>query len=144
VSELDKALDALDGEGTVQVDRGSHQAEVEVADAGRLGVSVRRVRVHRSEPVDVAQEAMELPNRLRSLPERVTPVEVDPTLGGARLRTDPDDLRGGEFFEVDVSADETTVQRTRIDEEGDRHSADFTLTREQLDRLIDEAAGPPS
>lgn len=141
--ELDQALDALpEGGGTVEVDRGTHAAEIEVSDADRLGVSVRRVRVRRQEPLDVAHEALVLPERLRALPERVRAVEVDPGLGGARLRTDPDELRGDGYFEVDVEADATEIRRTRLGDGGEREATDFTLTREQLDRLIDEAAGP--
>jgi len=140
---LNDALDALDGAGTVEVERPGGRAEVDVVDAGRLGVSVRRVKVHRDQAVDVADEARELPERLRALPERVAPVEVDPTLGGARLRTRPDELRGRDFFEVDVAPHDTEVRRTRIDEDGQRHPADFTLTREQLERLIEQTGGPP-
>jgi len=138
---LDEALDALEGQGTIEVERTGGRAEVDVVDADRLGVSVRRVKVTRDAPVDVAEEAAALPERIRALPERVEPVEVAPKLGGARLRTRPEDLRGDEFYEVDVTPHDTEVRRTRVDEHGDRAGTDFTLTRDQLDRLIDEAAG---
>jgi hypothetical protein len=144
VSELDDALDELSGPGTISVDRDGHRAEVDVVDADRLGVSIRRLRVERERPVDVVDEAHALPERLRSLPERVRAVEIDPHLGGSVLRTEPDDLRDDEFFEVQVRPDHTEVRRTRVTDDGDRQGADFTLTRQQLDRLIDEAAGPRS
>ncbi len=142
---LDGALDALPREGgEVEVQRGGCRAHVEVAEVDRLGVRVRKVEISRDQPVDVAREARELPERVRSLPERLAPVEVAPELGGARLRTRPEELRstrgGREFFEVDVEPLRTTVRRSRVTEDG-RQPADFTLTRDQLDRLIDETRG---
>jgi len=144
VDELNDALDALDGSGTIDVARPGGRAQVDVVDAGRLGVSVRRVKVHRDQPVDVVEEAAALPERLRALPDRIAPVEVDPVLGGARLRTRPDDLRGADYFEVDVQPHDTEIRRTLVGDDGERASADFTLTREQLERLIDQAGGPMS
>lgn len=138
---LDDALDALEGTGTVHIDRSSGHAEVDVVDADRIGVRVRGVRVHRDRDVDVGEEAYALPERLRSLPDRIEPVEVAPTLGGARLRSRPDEMRGSEYFEVDVAPRRTDIRRTRVDDHGDRHEVDWTVTRDQLDRLIDEADG---
>lgn len=142
MKDLDDALDALPaGGGKVTVDRPGAKATVDVVDADRLGVRVRGVRVDREGPVDVAKEAAALPERLRALPDRVAPVEVAPELGGARLRTRPDELRGREWFEVDVEPARTSIRRTKVDEDGDRSAADWTMTREQLDRLIDETKG---
>jgi hypothetical protein len=141
-SHLDEELDQVPpGGGTVRVDREGGRAKVEVLEADRLGVRVRGVEVTRDRPIDVGEEARALPERLRALPERVEPVEVDPTLGGARLRTRPDDMRGKEYFEVDVEASRTSIRRTKVGEKGERVDTDWTMTREQLDRLIDETAG---
>jgi hypothetical protein len=140
--QLDRALDALpEGGGTVTVDRSGASAEVDVTDVDRLGVRIREVRVHRERAVDVEAEARALPDRVRSLPERIVPVEVDPSLGGARLRTRPEELREREYFEVDVAPRDTTVRRTRIEEDGSRSPSDWTMTRDQLDRLIGETSG---
>ncbi|MBX2796932.1 MAG: hypothetical protein KTR31_04660 [Myxococcales bacterium] len=139
---LDEALDELEGPtGTVEVDTGSGQAEVDVVDVDRLGVRIRGVRVRREKEVDVKREAAALPERLRALPDRVQPVEVAPELGGARLRSPPD--RRQEYFEVDVAPDGTDIRRTRVDSDGERHPVDWTMTRDQLDRLIDEASDEP-
>lgn len=141
---LDQALDALpDGRGTVEVERPGASAEIDVLDVDRLGVRVRGVRVRRAEPIDVADEARALPDRMRSLPDRIAPVEVAPELGGARLRTRPDELRGREHFEVDVAPDRTDIRRTRVGDDGAREVTDWTMTREQLDKLIDETSGRP-
>lgn len=138
---LDDALDGLKGRsGTIEVDRDAHSAEVDVVEADRIGVRVKGVRVRRDGPLDVAREAEALPDRLRSLSDPVSPVEVEPSLGGARLRGEPD--RDRRYFEVDVQPDYTDIRRTRVDDQGDRQEADWTMTRDQLDRLIDEAAGP--
>lgn len=138
MSGLDDVLDGLPEEGgTATVDRGDRRARVDVVEADRIGVRIRKLEVERDQPVDVAREARELPDRVRSLPDRIAPVEIAPSLGGARLRTRPDELRGREYFEVDVEPQRTTVRRTRATDDG-REPVDFTLTREQLERLIDE------
>lgn len=141
-TDLDDMLDRVPaGGGTVSVQREGTRAKVEVLEADKLGVRVRGVEVTRGRPVDVSEEARALPERLRALPERVAPVEVDPTLGGARLRTRPEELRGREFFEVDVGVSRTSIRRTKVGEHGERMDTDWTMTREQLDRLIDETSG---
>jgi len=136
---LNKALDDLDGAGTVEVDRDGGSAEVDVVDADRIGVRVKGVRVRHDGPVDVEREARALPDRLRSLPDPVEPVEVAPDLGGAILRGDPDSQR--RYFEVDVQPDRTDIHRRQVGDDGERHEADWSMTRDQLDRLIDEAGG---
>jgi hypothetical protein len=139
---IDQALDALPaGGGAVTVGREGATATVDAVDADRIGVRVRGVRVDRDAPIDIVEEARALPERLRSLPDRVAPVEVAPDLGGARLRTRPEELRGREWFEVDVEAGGTSIRKVRAEADGRRVPVDWTVTREQLDRLIDEAVG---
>ena len=110
-------------------------------DRDRLGVRVSRVRVHKGHAVDVTREAQDLPRRLRALPERLVPVEIDAAHGGAVLRTAVDEMRRREFFEVQVAgSQDLDVRRYRVDEQGDRQAIDWTMSREQLGRLIDELA----
>lgn len=132
---MNEALDALDGPGTIDIPTDKGRAEVDVVEADRLGVRVSRVKVERSER-DVAQEAHALPGRLRSLPDRVEPSEVAPGLGGAILRTVPEEVRG-RYFEVDVRPHHTEVRRVKVTD-GERDGDDFVLTREQLEQLVDE------
>lgn len=133
---LDDALDALDGPGIARVPREQGQAEVDVIEVDRLGVRVRSVKVER-EQRDLAEEALALPDRLRALPERVVPCEIAPTLGGATLRTDPEEMIRGRYFEVQVTPGSSEVRRVRV-EDGERHPDDFVLTREQLGNLVDQ------
>lgn len=146
--KLDDALDALPPTGgTFTIPTGpsdtdrTTSAEVDVVDVDRLGVRVRAVRVTRERPIDLETEARALPDRIRALPDRLAPVEIDAGLGGARLRTRPDDYQRREFFEVDVEPLRTTVRRSRVDDDGTRTPTDWTMTREQLERLIDETTG---
>jgi len=137
-SQLDDALDQAPKQATVEVTDGERRAEVDVTDVDRLGVKVRRVKVHRQAPRPIAEEARALPERLRSLPERVEPVEVDPELGGASLRSRPGDMRDREFFQVDIEGeDEVEVRRYKA-KEGGREELDWVMTRGQLGRLLDE------
>lgn len=132
--------DALDrGEtGIVRAEEGGASAEADVVESDRLGVRLRGVRVRRAGPIDVAEEAAALPDRVRSLDERLAPLEVDPGLGGAILRTAPDEVRDGEFYELGVHADGgIDLSRQRTAEAG-REPVDWTMTRRQLGRLLGE------
>ena len=139
-SPLDEALDALGGAGTATVHGDGTTTDIDVTDVDRLGVKVREIRVHREHPCDIVQEAHRLPEQLRALPERVEPIEVDASLGGARLRSAPQG-EDREMIEVDLQAHSTTIRRTVRDDDGGRSSHDFTLTREQLERLVGQAGG---
>ena len=143
---MQRALDEAQQEGAeaaggrkLRASAGGKKAEVHLLDVDRIGVKVRRVRVSRDEALDVAKEAVALPQRARSLPDPVVPIEVDRELGQAILRTDPDQLRRREFFEVDVRAGgDVDVQRFKVSDGGERDRIDWTMTREQLGRLLDE------
>lgn len=135
---LGKALDeALDrGEpGTVVAEAGGRRVEAEVVDVDRLGVRLGRVKVSAAGPRDVEAIAREWPEKLRSLPDRVAPVEVDAGLGGAVFRSEPDAEQG--WFEVEVRGAEAEIGRRRRTEAG-REAVDWTMTREGLRRLVEE------
>ena len=138
MTDLDQQLDAwAPGEGAVEVSGEGRSASIDVVDVDRLGVRVRDVRVRHDAPRDVVAEAGALPDRCRSLPGRIEAQEVAPTLGGAILRTPADRMRHGRFFEVEVQTDHTRVRRYEV-ANGERHPADWTMTREQLDELLHE------
>lgn len=140
---LDEALDAQGAEpGTVEARHGGAAATAEVEASGPIGVRLRRLRVERDRPADIAEEAAALPERLAGcLPERVVPVEVDPRLGGAVLRTDPEELGEEGFTEIEVGPEHSTVQRLRPDLEGGRTSHSWDLTRRDLRGLVDGLRG---
>ena len=137
---LNDALDEMDEpSGEVYAELNGTQATVDVVAVDRLGVKVREIRVRRNEPFELVTECESLPERIRSLPHRVQPVEVDPTLGGGVLRSRPEEMRKKEFYQVDLSGDRSVgVRRYRVQSDGQRKQTDFTLTREQLGDLIDE------
>lgn len=141
---LDQRLTPGMPAGTVGVDApDGGRAEVEVVEVDRLGASVRGVRVRAAEAGSIAGQAARLPDALRSLPERVVPVEVDPGLGGAILRSEPREVRDHEFFEVRTDGREATIERVRGEA---RERVPFTLTREELGRLVervDDAMAEP-
>lgn len=136
---IDQALtDHPGGSGEVSVEKDGGSAVVDVADVDRLGVRLRKLKVTRREARDPLQEVASLPERLRSLPERVVPIEVDPHLGGGTLRTAPGEVRDREFFEIDVRGERDVEVRRYKATEGGREEADWVVTRKQLERLIDE------
>ena len=143
MSGLREALDArLDaGEtGTVEVSTNDASATVDVVAVGPLGARVRRIEV-RGERGGVEQVAASLPHDLRALPEPIEAVEVDASLGGAILRTPPEAMEQGEFFEVEVRGDSVAIDRYRR-QPGGRESIDYDLTRKQLGRLVDALEHP--
>lgn len=141
MSGLGDALDrAIAGPGVVRVEHEGRVAEVDVVDADRLGVRVLRVRmegVGRAGPQAVRDAAERLPDALRALPDRMVTVEVAPTLGGAVLRSAPEDVRNREFFEARTDGRVTEVERVRVGTTG-REPVPFTMTREALGRIVDK------
>ena len=79
-------------------------------------------------------------HNVRELGGRLVPVEVDERLGGGSLRTRTRDLRGGRFYEVELDGAGATVDRYKVGEDGGRERQPYTLTREQLGRLVDDLA----
>ncbi|MDO9280630.1 MAG: hypothetical protein Q7U06_01910 [Pseudomonadota bacterium] len=130
--------DRLDGTlapGVVRVDEGGVHAEVDVVDVDRLGVSVRGVKVRTDSGTgDVVDHAARLPRALGALADKLRPIEVDPTLGGAVLRSK---VRRQEYFEVRSDGREVSVEKLRRGPDG-RAAVPFTLTREQLGRLVED------
>ena len=141
--DLQKALDALPDEGgTATVADPAGEVQVEVSEVDRLGVRIRGLSVGHAAPVDIVEEAAELPERLRVIPERLVPVEVAPVLEGATIRTSPGDMRRREFFEIEVTPTQTEVKRYKVGDDGSRRTVDWTMTREQLEGLVEQARPP--
>lgn len=136
---IDQALDRVRAGGMAQIDQGSTQAEVEVIEADRIGIKVRRVRVERDRDYEVHGIAERWPRTVRSLPDRLHPVEVEPRLGGATLRSDPEDQVDDTFMEVEVRGSAAEVTRHRR-LPGGREQTEWSMTREQLRGLLDALA----
>jgi hypothetical protein len=139
---LERALSQQSGPGRVVAASDGRSVEVDVIDVDRLGARVRGVHVVRSAPFDLERLVEEAPDVLRDLPERVIPVEVDPTLGGATLRSRPAEVRDHTYTDVEIRGSEARVFRHRRVRGTDPEPADWTLTREQLGRVVDALAGP--
>lgn len=133
---------AIKGAGEVTVQDGSgRRATLHVRDADRLAVELEGIDVHA--PADLGDRAGHLARELRPGGERLRAFEIDPRLGGATLRTHPEDMRGRRFFEVDVHPDGARLRRLGVDDAGRRAAEGFTVTREQLGRLVDTLAAEP-
>lgn len=135
--KLDDLMPAGTAPGTIRAEsEAGDAAEVEVVEVDRLGASIRGVRVTSSERASVEGQAARLPEALRSLPERVVPLEVDGRLGGAVLRSAPEEMEGPEFYEVRTDGRSASLERLRGGENGPER-VPFTVTRDQLGRLVD-------
>jgi hypothetical protein len=122
--------------GRVLAERDGWCVEVDVEDLDRLGASVHGIRVRAPHPGSITRQAERFPETMRALPERLVPLEVEPRLGGAVLRSDPEDMRGRDYYEVRTDGREASLGRMRIGPDG-RERIPFTVTREQLGRLVD-------
>ncbi len=138
---LDEALDSCTGSGSVDAREGDVSAEVDVVEVDRLGVRIRGITVRRGADHDPEAVARDWPRRLRDLPERLVPVEVDPELGGTTLRSDPDEMRDDTFTEVEVRGAEARVRRFRAPRGQAREPVEWTTTRDGLGRLVEDLAG---
>ncbi|TVQ88764.1 MAG: hypothetical protein EA397_16335 [Deltaproteobacteria bacterium] len=133
---IDLALDGVRAGGTAQIEGAGTQTEIEVVESDRLGVKVRRIRVERDRAYDVEALGDRWPKTVRQLPDRLKPVEIEPRLGGATLRSDPEDRVDDTFMEVEVRDRAAEVQRQRTTPAG-REASDWSMTREQLRGLLD-------
>jgi len=135
---------AVSGPGSVSVEANGTQVDAEVTASGPVGVRLYRLRVRPTVdgPVDLHRRASGISDDVRPGGERLDAVEVDPGLGGGVLRTTPDDIRGGRYYEVGIRpGGEADVRRLRVDpSSGERLEAPFDLTRQQLEELVDGLA----
>lgn len=142
--QLDEAL-ARDGDGRAELHGPGWTAQLDHGEAGPVGVVVERLRVE-GRVGDLVDRAQVLADTLRPAGERLQPVEVDPALGGAVLRTRPDDMRGGRFFQLEVDRGGAELTRQRRRAEGGRVEEPFPMTREELSRVLEalgEVLGAP-
>ncbi len=125
--------------GRVKAESGGSIVEVDVVELDRLGARVGGIKVRRGKPGDVATQAMAAPGNLRHLGEGLTPIEVEPSLGGAVLRSAPEEMDGGEFWQLSIgdSGREAELGRYQVGKSGKREQKPFTLTREHLRRTVD-------
>ena len=140
---LDTVLDELGTNAdTVVVPTSTGTAEIDVAEADRIGVRIRRVRIEHTDPVDIRDEAERLASDVKALARPLQATEVDPRLGGAVLRTNVAAAPKREFFEVTVTPKQTTVEHHTIDPHGTRTQGTWNSTREQLRKLLKQVARP--
>lgn len=123
--------------GRVTTEQEHHNATVDIVEVDRLGTRIERIHVTGS-GTTIQDAAARIPEACRTLPDRILPIEVDPGLGGAIFRSDPRDIRDG-YFEAHTNGRSATIERIGL-KNGERSPIPFTLTREQLGRLVDDLA----
>jgi len=132
--KLGEELDQTLRPGTVHATDGHRTVRAEVADADRLAVSLRRLRVD-SPGRTVAEAVAGLPETMgRALGAPLEVIEVAPALGGAVLRSRPDGER--EYWEVRTTGEAAELERWRVRPEG-REAVAFPITRRDLRRLVE-------
>lgn len=127
--------------GPVQVETDRGRVDLDLVESGPVGARVRRVKVSVADPDTLPSQARAIAEGVRGLAERLVPVEIDERLGGGVLRSAPQEMRERRYFEVGLDGDAATVGRFRALPEGGREAQDFSVTHEQLGRLVDDLSG---
>lgn len=136
---IDEALDEHGADaGQVLAEVEGRSATIDVDHVGPIGVRVRRLRVRSDAPRDIEEKTRAITEGVSALPGGLVPIEVDRGLGGSIMRTDPDKMDDGEFYEAGVSPNEVDVRRMRADPAGGRSEVEWDMTRRDLRRLVDE------
>jgi hypothetical protein len=133
----------LCGPGKLDVEHRDGTVQVDAVQVGPIGVVVDRIAVKPVNVAPIGARSRRLAQSLRPGGDRLVEVEVDEELGGATLRSHPEDMQGGRFFQVEIDADGAQVTRHKVGADGGRAREPFPLTRDELARTIDQMAEEP-
>jgi hypothetical protein len=145
----ERLVEALKGSSEpreVEASEGGVVARATVSGADRYGCAVDHLsvsapgRAPEDPGTEVRRQAEAVRDRVRYLPEPVEPIEVEPSLGEAILRTPPEEIRQGRYFEARLRGGrEIEVQRFRADRQrSERECIPAPFTHETLERLADD------
>jgi hypothetical protein len=140
-NDLARQLDqALQGPGTLHLAHPEVNVEAEIEALDTLGVRLRKLRMSPRSPGQLEESARQLQETVRPNGERLGIVELDPRLGGARLRTNLVDIRNSRFFQLDLDiSGQVELQRIQVEpNSGDRCVGHFDLSREAFGRLAED------
>ncbi|WZO95720.1 hypothetical protein EP7_002688 [Isosphaeraceae bacterium EP7] len=150
--DLSAAVDSIDAgrlPAKVSVENGPHRVELDLVAGGPVGVSFDRLDfaaegVNDKTPAELRGRADRVAGRLSYLMEPLAVVEHDPQGAGVVIRSQPPSQRGDvhAYYEANLRDDgHLTLGRVAFDEtDRERHPVPCQLTREALDRLVDDLA----
>ena len=149
---VDKVKEAT-REGEVEVRDGGVKARADVVGSGPYGAEVRGISVQREEPSTgdrtgrLKRAADSVAERVRYLSEGLEPLELDPASGRGILRTKRSEVRGREYWELELDGgDRVDVGRFRGSTSGGRERLAENFGHGTLRRLVDdltEVVGDP-
>lgn len=145
VDELKKASQP----GSVSAEQDGVRATADVAGSGQYGADVRGISVERTEPRDpdgrgerMGRAVERIAGRVKYLSEDLEPLEADPASGRGVLRTRRADVKGREYWEVEVDGgDRVDVGRYRGSDDGGRERLAENFGHGATKRLVDDLAG---
>jgi len=136
------------GKREVEVEHEGTTAKADVQGAGPYGSSIDRLKVvgpdreRSDEQKDraIRRQSRQIADDVTYLPERLQEHEVEPGLGGAVLRSRPEEMRNREYGEVEVEGGrEIDVSRYRYDPQRTRRDRiPQNYSHEILERLTDD------
>ena len=139
------------GRRDIEVEHEGSTASAKVHGSGPYGSSLDRLIVQGPDREltdeqageEVQRQARKVAEDVTYLPERFREHEVDSGLGGAILRSRPEEMRGREYSEVELKKGrEADVSRYRYDSERtERHRIPQQYAHETVERLTDDLDG---
>jgi hypothetical protein len=149
---LSAAVDSIGAGGLparVSAEAGPHKVELDLVAGGPVGVSFDRLDfaaegVKDDTPAELRGRADRIAGRLSYLMEPLAVIEHDPQGAEVVIRSQPPSERGEvhAYYEAKLSGDgHLSMGRVAFDEaDRERHPVPCQLTREALDRLVDDLA----
>lgn len=124
--------------GPVEVQDEGLRATADVVGSGPYGAELRGLRIEggAADPAAASDAVIE---RVNYLPERLEALEVEPERG--ILRTARDQVKNGEYYELEVTGGSVDLGRYRYDaEQGARARVPENFGHRLIERLVDDFA----
>lgn len=133
---------------TAEVDHGDVKVRVEAGDFDRLGIRIHELSVEGEAPAGPLEDVLRsqvdaLAGADSPTLGALAPQEIDGRLGAGILRTRPDDMHRGYFFEATLEGGrKASVRRQRRDPDThERQATTFTTDDEAFGEVVDTLKG---
>ena len=131
-----------------EVEQDDIRVRVKADDFGRLGIHIHELSIEGPEPGgDLGECLHRQADALAQLDTppltHLKPIEIDGRLGAGVMRTKPDEIHRGHYYEAGLQGGrKVSIKRYHRDPETkDRSLAPFTATEETLDEVVDAIGG---
>jgi len=146
--QLEKQISAASsGPANLAVREGEDHIVCELTTIDRLGVSVQKLELHTPKLAGLSAEKLrkvadELADRVGYLLEAIAPIEIDEEACSVQMRSIPPYRaeNATSYYEVLVNAGAISLKRYNKSKREARRAEPYAITREVLNRLVDDFA----